>query len=292
MLIDWPFRSVRFRVHPCFWLVVVPTVWSGYFLEVVTLFGLILIHELGHVSVARHFGWRMTEIELLPFGGVAKTDEWGTVPAKEEMLVAIAGPAFNGIVVVFGAGCYLFGWWDTEWAQFFVTANMWLAGFNLLPIIPLDGGRILQAFLSYRFPFRTCITSSHLISFTLSFGMLAVSVIPFAYGGPPLFNVGVIACFLMMSNAFMWYQKHYQFMRFLIQRQVDDVPKERPVFPLLVSHCDTVQSTIRRWKKEAYHVMVVRDDSGKVLRVLPEERLLDHFLATPSPRATIGDLLD
>jgi len=92
MLIDWPFRSVRFRVHPCFWLVVVPTVWSGYFLEVVTLFGLILIHELGHVSVARHFGWRMTEIELLPFGGVAKTDEWGTVPAKEEMLVAIAGP--------------------------------------------------------------------------------------------------------------------------------------------------------------------------------------------------------
>ena len=85
--------------------------------------------------------------------------------------------------------------------------------------------------------------------------MLAVSVFPFAYGGPPLFNVGVIACFLMMSNASCGTRNISDHAVFN-QRQVDDEPKERPVFPLLVSDCDNVQSTIRRWKKEAYHVIV------------------------------------
>lgn len=261
-------------------------------MEIVTLFALIVIHELGHVSAARYFGWRMTEIELLPFGGVAKTDEWGTVSSRDELIVAIAGPAYNGMMIVFGAVCYVFGWWTAEWAQFFVTANLWLAGFNLLPVYPLDGGRIVQAFLSYTLPYRTCLTSSLFISLVLSVGMLLGSLFPLLYGQPLMFNVGIIAVFLFVSNVLLWRQKNYQFMRFLMQRQIDEHTVEKPVTSVLAMPDDSVLGTIKKWRKEAYNIIVVHDDNGNVLRVLSEQWLLNHFLSGSSPRGKLGDFLD
>lgn len=251
------------------------------------MFGLVVIHELGHVGVARYFGWRITEIELLPFGGVAKTDEWGTVPSREELIVSAAGPAYNGLMVVFGAFCYVCGWWSQEWAHFFVTANLWLAGFNLLPIYPLDGGRILQALISYKLPYRKCLTYTLSISLTLSSGMLIGSVLPVFYGQPLILNVGIVAAFLLLSNVFSWRQKNYQYMRFLMKRQIDETLPGKPVTPVLVTPEDTVLSTIKKWKKEAYHVMVVRDWSGNVVRVLPEEWLLDRFFNGTSPHGKL-----
>lgn len=87
------------RIHPLFWLIVCSAVWTGYFIEIITLFVLVLIHELGHAAAAGAFGWRVDSIELLPFGGVVKTDEWGTVPSREEMTVALAGP-FQHILMI------------------------------------------------------------------------------------------------------------------------------------------------------------------------------------------------
>lgn len=257
-----------------------------------TLFGLIVIHELGHVAAARSFGWRITEMELLPFGGVVKTDEWGAVPSREELIVAVAGPAYNGMMIVFGAICYGFGWWSPEWADFFVTANLWLAGFNLLPVYPLDGGRILQAFMSYKLPYRQCILYTLQVSLTLSVGMVIGSLLPLLFGQPLLLNVGVIAVFLLVSNVLLWRQKNYQYMRFLMQRQIEDNLTEKPVSPILVTLEDTVLSTIKKWKKGVYHVMVVSDKTGSVVRVLPEELVLQHFFSGTSPYGKIGELLD
>lgn len=285
-------RTIRFRIHPCFWLVILSAVWTGYFLEIATLFGLIVIHELGHVAAARYFGWRITEIELLPFGGVAKTDEWGTVPSKQEWIVAAAGPAYNGVMIVFAAVCYMFGWWSPAWADFFVTANLWLAGFNLLPIFPLDGGRILQAVMSYKLPYRKCILLTITVSFILSATMLLVSLLPPLFGQPFKLNVFVISIFLLVTNVLLWRQKNYQYMRFLMQRQIAENVENKPIVPILVSREDTVLSTIKKWKKEVYHVIVVRDGTGSTLSVLPEEWLLRHFLSGTSPFGKISDLLD
>lgn len=234
----------------------------------------------------------MTEVELLPFGGVAKTDEWGTVPAQEELLVAMAGPAYNGIMIVFGAVCYVSGWWSPEWAHFFVTANLWLGGFNLLPIYPLDGGRILEALLSYQLTYRSCMMYSLVISSILSVGMLGASVWPLLYGQPLALNVAIIALFLLISNILMWRQKNYQHMRFLLKRQIDDRLSRKPVKPILVTPQEPILSVMKKWKKEVYHVIVVRDDKGSVIRVLPEESLLNHFFHGTSPLSKLCELLD
>lgn len=112
---------------------------------VVLAFLCVLLHELGHCLMAQWCGIKAHSIHLFPLGGVAMVEL--TPDPKTEILVAIAGPLVN---LVLAPLCYV--------ASIFLDSGplglfTWLAlcnatmfGFNLLPIFPMDGGRILRAF--------------------------------------------------------------------------------------------------------------------------------------------------
>lgn len=113
-------------------------------------FGLVFCHELAHVLVARALGCPIYEIELLPFGGVARMGSEVFVEPSREVRVALAGPAANFLLFGLGLGLYAYDWWQGQLYSFFLQTNLLLAVFNLLPAIPLDGGRALRALLSRR----------------------------------------------------------------------------------------------------------------------------------------------
>jgi Zn-dependent protease/CBS domain-containing protein len=113
----------------------------------VLLYLSVLIHELSHSVVARAYGLPVRRILLYPLGGFSEIEREPQTPGRE-FLVSAAGPALS---LVLGAGCYglrhvvpsdtivgslLF---ELMWA------NLWVGGFNLLPGLPLDGGRMLRA---------------------------------------------------------------------------------------------------------------------------------------------------
>lgn len=120
----------------------------------VLVFGCVLLHELGHSLVARGFGLRVADITLWPLGGIARMSE---IPenSRIEALIAIAGPAVNfalaGLAVLGLTAGSAFGL-DSDSAPgrflwFFLVANLMQGGFNLVPAFPMDGGRLLRAFL-------------------------------------------------------------------------------------------------------------------------------------------------
>ncbi len=126
--------------------------WSMGVVGALGLFGSIIFHEFCHSLVARKFGMPMKGITLFIFGGVA---EMGDEPpsAKAEFLMALAGP-FSSIVLsvvfylIYQAG--LSGGWPDPAngvLRYLSWINALLAGFNLLPAFPLDGGRILRSIL-------------------------------------------------------------------------------------------------------------------------------------------------
>jgi Zn-dependent protease/CBS domain-containing protein len=116
------------------------------------LFASIVFHELSHSLVARMFGISMKGITLFIFGGVAEMTEEPPSP-KAEFFMAVAGPLSS---IVLGLGLFVvrfigdgFGWPRPILGviSYLALINLILAGFNLLPAFPLDGGRVLRSVL-------------------------------------------------------------------------------------------------------------------------------------------------
>ena len=130
----------------------------GVFL-VLTIFVIILVHELGHALVARHYGIATRDIMLLPIGGIASLERTPENP-KHELAVAGVGPLINlAIAALIWVGIELTGGTTrlteaTSIGGAIATQLLWiniaLAVFNLLPAFPMDGGRVLRAALAIR----------------------------------------------------------------------------------------------------------------------------------------------
>lgn len=171
-------RGVAVRIHPTM-LLLVPWVfwhWGGRSTEPLegTLFGLFLLlavfvsvagHELAHAVVAHRFGLAVRDVVLLPIGGLTRIEQ-GPLPPRREAAIALAGPVLNlGIalallpVVSVVLALYevtsladvarlLTGTSVGSLLILTMASNVLLALFNLIPAFPMDGGRLLRAWLS------------------------------------------------------------------------------------------------------------------------------------------------
>ncbi len=180
--------GIRVRVHVLFivlaaWLILTSISRDGmgavYTVSAVAaLFTLVLLHEFGHCFAARWVGGDATQIVMWPLGGLASVQiphRW-----KSNLIVAVAGPAVNAALApVFGLALWAAGAGDvvlfnplnlgaalatlpSGWmAALFMAhaANLMLLGFNLLiPVFPMDGGRVLQALLWARMGWRASMS--------------------------------------------------------------------------------------------------------------------------------------
>lgn len=167
--------GIPIRVHASWFLIFGLTTWTfatevlaesprviavpSAVLGALCLFGSVLLHELGHCVLARHYGIHVRRIQLFLFGGVA---EIVGEPRRvlHEIVIAAAGPAVSFLLAGLFLGAAFVGLLLTgeEWGEFQRSvpttllaivggANLMLGVFNLIPAFPTDGGRILRAVL-------------------------------------------------------------------------------------------------------------------------------------------------
>jgi len=151
--------GIHIRVHYLFLMMMAAIVLiagAPMALTMLLLFGLVLLHELGHSLVAQSFGIRVLDITFWPLGGMARMSE---IPedSRIEGWIAIAGPLVNFALAGLALPFFLLGG-GTAAQVFtvqagasllgqFILLNLVLGTFNLLPAFPMDGGRVLRAIL-------------------------------------------------------------------------------------------------------------------------------------------------
>ena len=132
-----------------------------YFTKQIEIYAMImlfaLIHELGHLLAGILMGMKPEKIELMPFGVSIsfkiKVEEYnkkikkGNMLEIKKILVALAGPLTNFIIIIIASNINI----DLFKALIIIYTNFLIMIFNLLPIYPLDGGRILKGILHINF---------------------------------------------------------------------------------------------------------------------------------------------
>lgn len=178
-------------------------------LLVALLFGCVVLHELGHSLVAKGFGIPVREIMLLPIGGVAQMTKKPKSP-MQELLIAIAGPLVNVAIVglLLGVGGVWLG--SEGMAQAFAhlgdappslttlwmmltASNVMLAVFNMIPALPMDGGRVLRSVLAMGVGQSKATRIAAVVARVLAVGMLGFAL----FTGQ--FMLGFIAMFVFFG---------------------------------------------------------------------------------------------
>jgi len=192
--------GVEVRLHLTFLILPLFVFWTEYSVHPtangprdLALVGIVLAcvaaHEIGHMLVARSLGLIPKAVILLPLSGVTVFDESrvekpesAEAAWKREVRIALTGPLVNlvfalvaaGVILLSGVGAHLREWpflQSSNLPRSLVWANLYIAGLNLLPAFPLDGGRILRAFFARTMDAaaatRRAVSISHALAMTL-----------------------------------------------------------------------------------------------------------------------------
>lgn len=161
---------------------------------------IIIVHELGHILMALYYKWHIERVLLLPFGALTIFHEKINKPLKEEFVILIMGPIFQLI------GTYFL-------AKFYPDAynySLAILSFNLLPIYPLDGSKLLNIILNKLISFK----KSHLITIYISFLTIILLIFKVKY------NLLMFLIILFIGiKVYLEYKEHEDiFNLFLLER--------------------------------------------------------------------------
>lgn len=277
--------GVRVRVNILFLILGAIYVYLGLGLEITVIFASVLVHELSHTIIAAVLGVKVAEIELLPFGGQAKIEDFTGLDPDKEIFTALAGP----IISLFLAAIFYFvPDFQSSRTPLIVQINLFLGIFNLLPALPLDGGRILRAFLSRIIGYKKATARSALMG-------KGIALIIAAYGSYLFYEQQSGANFLAIAVILFWAAHRegkllsYAFMRYLVHKKSELSSKGFLASRQIVSHEDTLIKGILDTTRPSYYMIVlIMDNAHHPLGMRSEAELID-CLFEKGPHARLKD---
>ena len=123
------------------------------------LYSLIIVcfHEIGHIFITLILGYNITSVEILPFGGITKIDKPLNTPIIHDLLISCFGIFFQFVFIVLGNLNLI-----TD--NVFLKINIIILLFNIMPIIPLDGSKIMMEIYNIFFSFKKSLLLYYLTS--------------------------------------------------------------------------------------------------------------------------------
>ncbi|KEI01001.1 metalloprotease [Clostridium botulinum] len=235
-------------------------------------FVLVFMHEIVHYITAKRLGFKGFGIEILPIGAVLKLRDLDEADPKEDLIISLSGPLFN---LIFAMISYLLNIkFSNEYLQLLYISNLALGAFNLIPALPLDGGRILRDILAFKTFYKRANKITVNVSLVIGSLISAYFLILIALGFKNV-SIGIIGFLIIVTS--------YKEKERIVYLIMGDIIKKRCKFitrgyienkSISVYYKKNLLDALGVVDKNKYNLFTVLNDDMKVINIIYEEELI------------------
>ncbi|MCX8129236.1 MAG: site-2 protease family protein [Clostridia bacterium] len=262
---------------------------TGYLLEFFIILASIFLHELGHILTAVRFGCKITFLKILPIGMNAVVDT-DICSRSERVLIDISGPLINILLAFFSFIAYICCIPFKSIWHFLMLANIYLALFNLLPVMPLDGGRILKDILIEVFGIFFTNRLIKYLSICFSFVVISAGICQLTQETSN-FSLVVIG-FYILTSSFKGMEAAIMNIKNVIYRRSRLLKKGiYQARDLVVVRNMHLSDIIKNLDFDRFHIIHVLDDELKLIKTFTEHEVIEGILRHSS-ELTFGEFIE
>lgn len=217
-----------FKIHLFTYITALIFILLGYFKFYLSFMVVLIVHELGHIFSALIFKWHIKKIIVLPLGMMLKFEDNLNKPLIEEFIIAISGVALQLLFIYYFHNKYLI-----------ISSNIILI-FNILPIYPLDGSKVINILLNKITNFKT----SYFLTLIISLISIILMICIFIIHKSLIFIISFIP--LLINLIDLLSTQNNVFMKFLLERYIYDIKFKK---------CKYIDN-INYMKKDYYHYII------------------------------------
>ena len=286
-------RGVLIRINPLLLVLTAAWIITGYWTTAAVIYVLLILHELGHAMAAAAFGVRIYELELLPFGACVRMENVFEGHPLKESIIAAAGPVTSLMCAV--SACALSGYFPgfiTEQLKLAERFGLITAVFNLLPVLPLDGGRILRALISRKCDFGRATRIVSAMGMTAGAGL-------FVWGVYEIFNatanpmLPLLGVFLFFSALEQYRLGRFELAKYLLDRErTHNKSDTLYVKEVAIRDSMPLSGALRLLNDpDRYYVFRVLDDDMRIRGSFDEQQLKSCISDAGCADSTAGELV-
>jgi len=283
-------KNIELRIS--IFVVIIPAVMmiAGYLKEYSAAFFSVVLHEISHITVAGRFGVHPVRICITPVGLSASIQNKG-LSRPVSLLIHTAGPAAN--LLLFGAALLtgaILPHLKKE-LELVCRTNLLLALFNLLPVYPFDGGKILQQLLSGTMGLLAAGRVIKMLAWIMAVIILAAGVVLFSMTGYnlSLIMIGIYIPIVLrdagMESAIMNIRQILYRRSRLMKKGV------YPARDLVVLKSTRVDEILKNMDFDRFHIIYVLDEELRLAKAFTENEIISSF-SDESDCLTFGQLME
>lgn len=215
---------IQLIVHSSFYLIAFGFILTGNYLNFIVFVSLVLVHELGHCVMATLFHLKIKSVTIYPFGGLTKLDTFLSLDIEKELLVAMGGVLLQYCFYLLIGCLYQIHCIREYTYSLYTMYNSSIIFFNLLPIYPLDGGRIIYLLLCFFLPYRVADLVIVIFSCIVLFVIILLQIYYVNYSN-------IMIYFILIYYIFLFFKKrNIRYYKFLMERYLYSFSFSRIIF--------------------------------------------------------------
>ena len=205
-----------FKINIFTYIFLILSMLSGYGREMLIVYFILIVHELGHYILFKYYNINVNKITLYPYGGMIDNNMLINTNSKKVLIISFGGIFIQIILYLIIYLLFKVGFIDYNFYKMFVSYNLYIILFNLIPIYPLDGFKILNSVLELVLSFKLSLKISIIFNF-----IFIILFFLYLY----IFNVNnyVIVIFLLCNLINYIKRIKYIINKFYLERIIYDI---------------------------------------------------------------------